>query len=65
VGAETGFVHGQWLQYLEGQVKSLEEELACTAEWIDLETGGRGMQTRSPLQGCGWCHGGTSLSRST
>ena len=28
VGAETGFVHGQWLQYLEDQVKSLEEELA-------------------------------------
>ena len=28
VGAETGFVHGQWLQYLEGQVKSLAEELA-------------------------------------
>ena len=63
VGAETGFVHGQWLQYLEGQVKSLEEEL--TGEWIDLETGGRGVQARSPLQGCGWCLGGTSLSRST
>ena len=31
VGAETGFVHGQWLQYLEGQVKSLEEELALVS----------------------------------
>ena len=31
VGAETGFVHGQWLQYLEGQVKSLEEELAMVS----------------------------------
>ena len=31
MGAETGFVHGQWLQYLEGQVKSLEEELALVS----------------------------------
>ena len=31
VGAETGFVHGQCLQYLEGQVKSLEEELALVS----------------------------------
>ena len=38
---------------------------AGPGEWIDLETGGRGVQTRSPLQGCGWCLGGTSLSRST
>ena len=28
VGAEMGLLHGQWLQYLEDQVQSLEEELA-------------------------------------
>ena len=27
----AGLAHGQWLQYLEGQVKSLEEELALVS----------------------------------
>ena len=31
VGAEIGWIHGQWLQFLEGQVKSLEEELALVS----------------------------------
>ena len=31
VGAEIGLIHGQWLQFLEGQVKSLEEELALVS----------------------------------
>ena len=32
VGAEMGLLHGQWLQYLEHQVQSLEEELAMVDE---------------------------------
>ena len=39
VGAEIGLVHGQWLQYLEGQVTSLEEELALVGtSTLDQET---------------------------
>ena len=46
VGAEMGLLHGQWLQYLEDQVQSLEEELAMVPE-----TTGKGLSTCSSLQG--------------